>query len=262
MIGVGIWNSKGYTISGQVPSASSVFSGEGLAIFLAITHCMISSEQYVLLTDSLSVLQSLAHISRHSPRISLMVLNKLLQVHSEVRSITLIWVPAHTGIRENELADSLAKASLSKNLITSWIAPEDLERQFTSEILHTAEETWSWCKYATSYPERSFSLSYRKLLPNRESDVLFARLRTRSLPTKAQLHKCRLSPSPMCNYCAVPETVDHLVLECSWHSVARSILRTNIGSDDFSFSKIFDFKKNSSQKIKALLRFLKETGYL
>ena len=61
-----------------------------------------NSEDVVFLTDSWSVLDSLAGHGEHNLR------RKLYNI-LEHRSVIIQWIPAHSGIKGNEHADRLAK---------------------------------------------------------------------------------------------------------------------------------------------------------
>ncbi|GBM77825.1 hypothetical protein AVEN_254038-1 [Araneus ventricosus] len=60
-----------------------------------------------LYTDSLSVLEALNTFKTSKQEI-LAIKNDILEMSKE-KSITLHWIPAHTGIQGNETADSYAK---------------------------------------------------------------------------------------------------------------------------------------------------------
>ena len=73
---------------------------EGAQAVIDLTYT--NSEDVVFLTDSLSVLDSMAGHGEHNLR------RKLYSI-LEHRRVILQWIPAHCGINGNEHADRLAK---------------------------------------------------------------------------------------------------------------------------------------------------------
>ncbi|GBL68417.1 hypothetical protein AVEN_224967-1 [Araneus ventricosus] len=65
-----------------------------------------------LYTDSLSVLEAL-NTFKTSKQDILPIKNDILEMSKE-KSITLHWIPAHTGIQGNETADSYAKKATTR----------------------------------------------------------------------------------------------------------------------------------------------------
>ncbi|GFU68434.1 hypothetical protein TNCV_3869261 [Trichonephila clavipes] len=89
----------------------SIFTTEAIAIWTALKNWVSETENYIILTDSLSVLKSIQNINRKSNTIILNLSSTLHQRLQTAQSITFIWVPAHKGIGINEEVDKLAKAS-------------------------------------------------------------------------------------------------------------------------------------------------------
>ena len=73
---------------------------QGAQVVIDLTDT--NSEDVVFLTDSWSVLDSLAGHGEHNLR------RKLYNI-LEHRSVIIQWIPAHSGIKGNEHADRLAK---------------------------------------------------------------------------------------------------------------------------------------------------------
>ncbi|GFU57358.1 RNase H domain-containing protein [Trichonephila clavipes] len=110
----------------------SIFRAEAIAIWTALKNWVSETENYVILTDSLSVLKSIQSINRKSNTIILNLSSTLHQCLQIAQSITFIWVPAHKGIGINEV-DKLAKASPEPWNIISWITWEDLHAHFKKQ---------------------------------------------------------------------------------------------------------------------------------
>ncbi|XP_035220188.1 uncharacterized protein LOC118193239 [Stegodyphus dumicola] len=94
---------------------SSVYQAELIALRKAVRLSKLLLGPIVIFTDSASSLQSLLRIIPLDPLVQ--DIQNLLQALSPADRTWLTWVPAHVGIRGNELADELAKvAALSVSL--------------------------------------------------------------------------------------------------------------------------------------------------
>jgi len=60
-------------------------------------------------------------------------------------SITLIWIPSHTGIRGNELADEAAKAALSSTVSTMKCPASDYIPKLTKHCREVWQAEWDGC---------------------------------------------------------------------------------------------------------------------
>ena len=91
---------------------SSIFTAEAKAIDIALYHIRDQSEkQFIIYSDSLSVLKSLKDLHHRNPLIQ-QILKKYYYL-SASKEIVFCWLPSHVNIRGNELADSEAKSALS-----------------------------------------------------------------------------------------------------------------------------------------------------
>ncbi|XP_064469746.1 uncharacterized protein LOC135384474 [Ornithodoros turicata] len=101
----------------RLPDYIPVFESEFLAIVLALRMVPARNCKTLLLSDSLSVITSLANPS--SPLLQLLA--SLTPPH--ISEIVLTWIPGHKGLTLNEAADSLAKISLTEPTQTTRKVP-------------------------------------------------------------------------------------------------------------------------------------------
>ena len=244
------------SVAGQVPQVCSVFTSEALAIYIAIKSFIKAKQNYIILSDSFSVLNALSKIGPKSPSVIALINDLLISSSNEFNKIMFIWTPAHMGIYENELADAEAKNAPSHRVI-ELISIEDIFHRLRYNFCEKAAKKWSDCKYSNSfYYIKSTQKEHRFLPLNRAGDISLARFRTKSLPTKAKLYRMGLAPSPMCIPCNVEESTEHIILVCSRYENERFKLRQEIGCIPLYFPWLFDFSGYESYKAKAIIRFI------
>lgn len=86
----------------KLPHETSIFSAESLGIQNAISHAMtLVPEEILIISDSLSALLALKNPYPKN-EIILYIQEKL---SNSRKKIEFLWVPSHTGISGNELAE-------------------------------------------------------------------------------------------------------------------------------------------------------------
>ena len=113
--------SPNFTDSIRLPDNSSIFTAEAKPIDIALYQIRDQSEkQFVIYSDSLSVLKSLKDLHHRNPLIQ-QILKKYYYL-SVSKDIIFCWFPSHNNIRGNGLADLEAKSALSL-MITNFKIP-------------------------------------------------------------------------------------------------------------------------------------------
>ena len=101
-----------FTDSIRLPDYSGIFTAEAKAIHIALYHIRGHSEkQFIIYSDSLSVLKSIKDVHHRNPLIQ-QILKKYYYL-SVSKEIIFCWLPSHISICGNELADLEAKSALS-----------------------------------------------------------------------------------------------------------------------------------------------------
>uniref|UniRef100_A0A2S2PLL3 ribonuclease H n=1 Tax=Schizaphis graminum TaxID=13262 RepID=A0A2S2PLL3_SCHGA len=101
---------KNKTLMFKPPHEISIFSAESVAVEKAISHAMtLVSEEILIISDSLSALLALEN---PYPK------NEIIQsiqekLSNSTKKIEFLWVPSHTGISGNELADKAANEAIA-----------------------------------------------------------------------------------------------------------------------------------------------------
>ena len=225
----------------RVHNINSVFTAEALAICLALDELVSHSIPLLILTDSLSVITALVHLSLSSPKVIIWLFNKLQSTNHLVPSIKIVWVPGHRGIPLNEKADYLAKNVSELDTLIDWISPEDIIFQNKKEISLITERQYHNSKYKTSHKNLPSIKTTHTWFQNRREDVLCSRFLCRMFITRSILFRFRLSDSSLCNRCQVPDTLDHIIFSCSKYRQQRHYCFANFPSTSTCLSNLNNF---------------------
>jgi len=127
-------------LSHRITDNVSTYQAELAAIKLAVTITKQFAEhkQIVIFSDSLSAIQSIeSGHTTSSPSLLRQLYEVLYESHHD---IVLAWIPGHSGIRGNELADDLAKVGTKKPKVEIDIELEITEMKRL--ICKYCEEKW------------------------------------------------------------------------------------------------------------------------
>lgn len=214
--GIGIFcTSLDWSFSVRLPDYTPIFIAELFAIILALRKLPASESEAVILTDSLSVCTALSTAKNLT---LLSMISSLLP--ENLKKFHLLWIPGHCGIYPNEMADSLAKASLSGPLLP--ILPDFAyvtALRYRKACLHKEIEKLSLDKV------RDFvHLRYcwnKQWCVSRQLEITITRLRCRIPHLNYYLHKAGLTASPLCLFCKESESIDHFFLSCQRYAYQR-----------------------------------------
>ena len=208
-----------------VPIHSS-FSAEALAILKAIEMCQPCNRTTIIVTDSLSTLQSMQNISPKNP-----IIQKIqLKLKEKQMHIVFCWVPGHNNISGNELADNKAKEALNlainnthmptKNDWNAFIIDQWKQHNIENWQSLDSNNKLRMTKNAP-VPWQSSNRTHRK-----ESCLI----------TLLRIGHSRLTHSHLldnnydnfCNNCNIRLTIEHILIDCPKYSNER--LQYNIAS--------------------------------
>ena len=132
------------TKSFQLNKGISIFTAELHAIHMACKYIYSLQpvpEQVLLLTDSKSVLQALAKGgSNNRQRQQQQTLGLINSILNKNISLTMMWIPSHSGIRGNNIADSTAKSGAISGLQTDLkLSSKEIIRIARSKIRERRE---------------------------------------------------------------------------------------------------------------------------
>lgn len=228
---------------------SSIFTAEAVAVLSALKHiknCNLGHKKWLVVSDSMSVLYSLANNNLHANTNYIIFHIKQLwfELHNSNIRITFMWVPAHKGVTGNEKADYLAN-SITKfaDVIPDNTDGVNFQVPFTDIVsLLKARmcESWSKHSYHCTYVENKGSwyaaLDVRinnkpwfckiNRFFGRKFYSTICRIRLGHCRLNYHLHRLNIVDSPYCQYCQtnIVQSLDHIFFECSSFSIQRLVL--------------------------------------
>ena len=184
-----------------------------------------NSENVVFLTDSRSVLDSLAGHGEHNLR------RKLYSILEHGR-VVLQWIPAHCGIKGNEHADRLAKQGAN------------MEQEKLPITLKQKKTIMKNMFRAKKIPDDYHTL-------DRAEHVTLIRLRTGHNRLNSHMHRnINLIPLPLCTCGTEDQTTEHILQRCSPYQH----IRHQIWSDGTSLHQKLYGKKEVLERTVGLIQ--------
>ena len=189
---------------------STNYKAEAMALEEAATILERSERtknNVVFLTDALSVLQS---IKSNKDKEQHSLITKLTDL-SKRYNTTLQWIPAHCGLRGNELADTLAKqgAHLEQNDSTTTYSEE-------KTIIKSCLKR----KWKLEHPKYNKADAYNQL--ERHEQVVIFRLRTNHNKLKQHLYRTfKVGDTDQCPCGEEAQTAEHILQRCELYKELR-----------------------------------------
>ena len=174
----------------------------------------VTPDNIVIFSDSLSVL--LAVKDRSSTDIT-NILSEVQRINSHGAHVTLQWVPGHSGIPGNEVADQLSKTGASMPQTNTAASL----RTCRGILRAKSKERWlnDWANAETGRPLYRFMdkpdpKDPANLLCRGDQTLIF-RARTGHLQTNKHINRINPMWLPHCRHCDHhEESVEHLLLHC------------------------------------------------
>ena len=154
----------------------------------------------VFFSDSLSALQALTG----EPDESLRLLINNINILAQATKIVLQWIPAHTGIAGNEVADQLAKEGSKK---------EQPHSKLNYQEARTLIRNKSKCHFNKRNGGYNPHQDALHLLSRREQTTIF-RLRTGHCGLNSHLKRIGVKPSALCPCGEADQSPEHVLQFC------------------------------------------------
>ena len=200
---------RGTRLGFRITAQASIFTAEAFAVLEAIKYCRLlyPSENITVCTDSLSVLKSLSH-----PHCKTRIISYIMHTitSADIR-ISFIWIPSHTGIRGNDIADTTARDAIANdNCHMDLLIPSS---DFGPLIKKYVSDLWrsGWSNRMTQQQHLSDQRDKLKL-ETRDDSML-----TRMMIGHTYLshgHFLRQEPLSICQTCNCRITLPHKLFYC------------------------------------------------
>ena len=213
--------------SKRMQNQTSVYRAELAAITLAlywIDQLPPLQTGVVIFSDSLSALEAIR--SQREESFVTEILSFCTNLYFKGILVSLEWIPGHCGLSGNEVADKAAKKALQNvsiqvnNKLNKYEFNKKLKRCYMTKWQIKWEETNSPLKYV----QRNVSQTYLCTLNDRRAETILHRLRMGNLGLNDNLFHINQHVSGMCEYCNVPETVDHFLMFCPRYIIPRAMM--------------------------------------
>ena len=249
------------TETATLPTVASIFTAELTALKLAtrlIARSLTESpttKQFIICTDSLSAVLAIENLEPKNQ----LCLNIQHLFHNLLTSrieIVLLWIPGHSSIPGNNLADQHAKRA-------STIAPEFIPCPYTDwTALIKSKQTDKWKQnWSTSTsklnPIKTEPSKPKKIPLTRKEEVILNRLRlghtnfTHSYLMDNSIAQA-IPPCPWCNNAAL--SMKHILIDCTSLAFARSNFLSTPNNQQISMKLLLGDDVNPPQ----IFNFLKE----
>ena len=237
----------------------NVFAAELAAMCLSATTVQESNEHLVwnVFTDSQAAIQAVNRPHRQSGQ---SIIKEFLDTIDEAvlenpeLQVALTWVPGHSEIEGNEMADAEAKKAAINPMAARPFHHRPLRSARVQSIKAAAKAQWlkEWHNGTrTSHALRrimkrpgvkSGTKLYGKI-SNREAVAALTRLRTGHCRLKHYLHRFKLADTPYCECRHGKETVEHYLLECKLYVEQRKELRKKVGVGRMRVEKLLGYPR-------------------
>ena len=261
-VGIGLFsNELSLNSSYKLQDHASVFQAEVQAICVGANYCLdmdLKGCRICFLSDCRSALTALNNCVVKS--LTVLDCISCLTALGQENEVILKWIPGHSGIEGNEIADQLAKEAVHKEdydkstyygfgLLKSNIR-EWMERQHFR--IWNLEEGAMTAKRLLG-PKNKNKISDALRLPRKDLSILIGAL-TGHMSINSFLFKLNLSNSKICRFCNVnEETIIHILCKC------RSLRGQRVKHFDEDYLNDEDINKQHYQDI---IGFIKDIGIL
>jgi len=135
-----------------------------------------------------------------------------------------VWIPSHVNIRGNDEADNLARQGSTR---VDVHLPREMKEEYVN-INEYCQKLWQ-----EEYNASKTGQAYRTLEPlvnnkvkftstNRSKESVLTRLRLGKCSLKKYLFDIKCHIDGLCTNCRVPETIEHLLLECKSMAIRKN----------------------------------------
>ena len=146
------------------------------------------------------------------------LIENLLQKYNKIKhnkNITICWIPSHTGIHGNELADTTAKTAHNNPIDQNFQIPyTDLKRYINSYTKNKWQNIWNNLSNNKLHAIKKQVEENPYIKMTRKKEVTLTRLRI-GHSNITHSHLLKGEESPYCIPCQEPYTIKHILTNCT-----------------------------------------------
>lgn len=230
--------SNGNPFHFRVSNKASIFSCEAMAILSALREYSNTSKPEILIfSDSKSVLQALLPNKKPNSKSYLIweILSLLFDLKQRNTNVFLYWIPAHCGIKFNEMADQAAKAAITIGTDSDLLLPySDFKAIWIDDFF---SELYDWAQQRGSRKSTHFFSSFyqpkrkpwfNKFDISRKGIVSINRFRAGHTSLAENLWFRNIVQSPTCDCGISSQSANHIFWQCPILDSERAVLLHNI----------------------------------
>ncbi|XP_062557306.1 uncharacterized protein LOC134222180 [Armigeres subalbatus] len=258
--GIGIYHEPNMTLSLKLENSVCIMSAEIEAIYVALQYITRNEiTNAVIMTDSRSGCQYIR--DQIDKKVRDNVINNILIMAATTRT-SIQWIPGHTGIRGNEMADQLAKSALENEIsCNNRILLHDAIGYFQRRSEEDAQQ-W-YLDYCSEFGKGRKYFQIQNTIPHKpwhyklELNNIEVRTLNRLLSghdfSRFWLCKMKLEDDCICEICDTIEDAEHTIFFC----VKYATTREKYGLDNFC--NIYNvWNRKDVELLRNVVRFLKE----
>ncbi|XP_025416330.1 uncharacterized protein LOC112687685 [Sipha flava] len=211
-------------ITYKLPPQASIFTAEAIAIYKAAkffhSECVSPETKCIILSDSLSNLIAITNTS-NPPDTTKLIQEETFQAGKKGKQILFVWVPGHSGILGNEIADKEAHNAIDSTSTTNInsITFDDAKIVINTYINNKCHSHWRQLNTKLNQIKNNTNLWTNSGL-SRKDETTINRLRIGHTHLTHSYLMSNDEP-PSCDTCRVPLTVKHIITECHKYNQYR-----------------------------------------
>lgn len=227
--------STGEEIKFRSRSLASIFTLEAMAILEALNEIAKREERsFSIFSDSMSVLRAITTLGRanKTANIVMQIKQELLNIRKNGKKVQMFWIPAHEGIKGNEVADQLAKEAPRNGRDTRILIPSsDLgaewkKRQWDDfdKLIRRSGQVKGIYYFENFYRDTREQWFKDYSFLSRKSVVSINRIRCGHNSLNESLARFKIVPSAECSCGEGIQSTQHVILQCKEYSKERQNL--------------------------------------
>ena len=254
------FTTSGFFMYFRLSDYHSIFSAELQAINFSLKRIQTQNEkQVVICTDCLSAVQAIAAFhSTSNPIVG--EIRHTLSILPTDTSVTLLWIPGHSGIPGNEKADLLAKQSLTLPPQNHLSCPvTDIYNLLHVSFKNVLQREWHLTSHQHLIQIKPILGHWLSCNQNtRLKEIILARLRIGHTKITHSYIFEKEEPT-LCHRCNIRYNVAHMLLYCPVYERQRTKLKNYVSSKRMEFNLVTLLGDSHPKLLDLLFEFLHET---